>query len=312
MEPRAHHLLIGLFTAIAAIAVLVFALWLGKSTADRDWAYYDIAFDWAVSGLGKGNPVLYTGVEIGNVVELRLAPNDPSQVRVLVRVDENIPIRQNTRANLVLANITGSTSIQFSGGTPDSPILEGKRSDPPVIKAIPSLFDNLMNNGEVLINKADALLSSAAELMSVENADNLAAILQNTRDASEVLLSSKGQIETLLKRMDDAAAQAGEAAVRVSSVSDNANMLLLNQGRDAFNSMQQALADINSVTSRIDSLTAANQGALNDGLQGMGELAPALRELRHTLRSFNRFARRLEEDPAGTIWGTENIKELSQ
>ncbi len=44
----------------------------------------------------------------------------------------------------------------------------------------------------------------------------------------------------------------------------------------------------------------------------MGELAPALRELRNTLNNLNRFIRRLDENPAGTLWGVDTIKELPQ
>ncbi|WP_254774113.1 MlaD family protein [Marinobacter sp. AC-23] len=72
MEPKAHHVIIGLFTLIAVAAALMFALWLAKSSADREWAYYEIVFDHAVSGLAKGNPVLYTGVEVGDVLGLQL------------------------------------------------------------------------------------------------------------------------------------------------------------------------------------------------------------------------------------------------
>ncbi len=35
METRAHHVLIGLFTVLVVGAALMFALWLGKSDADR-------------------------------------------------------------------------------------------------------------------------------------------------------------------------------------------------------------------------------------------------------------------------------------
>ena len=47
MEPRAHHLIIGLFTILAFAAALIFSLWLAKSSADRDWGYYEIVFDHA-------------------------------------------------------------------------------------------------------------------------------------------------------------------------------------------------------------------------------------------------------------------------
>ena len=50
MEPRAHHLIIGLFTILAFAAALIFSLWLAKSSADREWGYYEIVFEQAVRG----------------------------------------------------------------------------------------------------------------------------------------------------------------------------------------------------------------------------------------------------------------------
>src|SRR5680860_143619 len=161
MEPKAHHLIIGLFTLIAVVAALLFALWLAKSSADREWAYYEIVFDHAVGGLAKGNPVLYSGIEVGDVLELKLDQENPGRVHVLVRVEQSVPVRKNTRAGLVLANITGSMSVQFSGGSKDSPVLKGSRDDPALIIAEPSAFNSLLTNGEVLLSKAEKLLTNA-------------------------------------------------------------------------------------------------------------------------------------------------------
>lgn len=43
METRAHHVLIGLFTVLAVGGALLFALWLGKSSMDREYNYYEIS-----------------------------------------------------------------------------------------------------------------------------------------------------------------------------------------------------------------------------------------------------------------------------
>ncbi|MEP2249895.1 MAG: MCE family protein, partial [Marinobacter sp.] len=51
MEPRAHHVLIGLFTLVALASALAFALWLGQAGNDRDYAWYEIIFGRGVSGL---------------------------------------------------------------------------------------------------------------------------------------------------------------------------------------------------------------------------------------------------------------------
>ena len=78
METRAHHVLIGLFTLLVVGAALMFALWLGKSDADRQFEVYDIVFQEAVSGLSKGGTVEFNGIKIGDVSSLRLDPQDPA------------------------------------------------------------------------------------------------------------------------------------------------------------------------------------------------------------------------------------------
>ncbi|WP_417568026.1 MlaD family protein [Marinobacter sp.] len=312
MEPKAHHLIIGLFTILAFAAALVFSLWLAKSSADRDWAYYEIVFDHAVSGLAEGNPVLYSGVQIGDVLEMKLDQENPGQVRVLVRVDQTIPIRKNTKAGLVLANITGSMNVQFIGGSPDQPTLEGDRDNPPVIIAEPSAFNSILANSEQLLAKADQLLTSTNRLLSGDNIENLSAILQNTRDATDALLSRRVQLSAMLDQFDSAGRRAEEAAIKVSQVSDDASELLNKDGRRVLESMDKTLAIIYTTIARIDQLTLANQGAMDSGLQGMGELAPALRELRATLRNLNQFSQRLEKDPTGLLFGSDTMKELSK
>lgn len=312
MEPKAHHVIIGLFTVVAFVAALAFALWLGKSSADREWAYYEIGFSQAVSGLSKGNPVLYNGVHIGDVLDISLDMENPSYVQVLVRVGKEVPIHENTQAGLVLANITGSMSIQFSGGSPDSPIIEGNQKHPPLIMAEPSPFSNLLTNGEELLQKANTLLTNANRIFSPQNTKNLTAILENTREGTNALLSQRDQLAALLEQFSVAAKRAEDAAIKVSEVSTNTNNILQNQGRPVLRAMEQSLNALQSATSRIDRLTQENEGAIDAGLQGMGELAPALRELRSTLHNLNQFTRKLEQDPSGILWGGETIRGVSE
>ncbi|PPK50761.1 MlaD family protein [Marinobacter persicus] len=311
MEPKAHHVVIGFFTLVAVAAALVFALWLEKSQTDTEWAYYRINFDHPVGGLAEGNAVLYSGVNVGTVEDLTLAPENPAHVRVLVRVDQNIPIRANTKAGLVLANITGSMSVQFTGGSPDSPVLNGSRENPPVIEAQPSTLTSLLSNSETLLTKADQLLGSANELLSEDNLENIARILENTRAASESLLQSREDLIALLEQFNAAGARTEDAASRVSGAANHAREVLgklepvIAGLADSVNSLQPTLE-------RLDRLTADNEKALDTGLQGVGELGPALRELRNTLRTLNSFTRRLEQDTRGTLLGEETMKEYRE
>ena len=312
MEPRAHHFLIGLFTIITAAAALIFALWLGKTSNEREWAWYEVAFDYTVGGLAEGNSVLYNGVNIGDVVSMRLLRDSPGEVRVLVRVDETIPMHEDTRASLVLANITGSMSIEFSGGSQNSPLLIGSRENPPIIDAQRSALSGLLDNSQMLMNKADQLLRNANQLFSADNIEQVSAILSNTREASETLVRKSAALDELFANLNQASGNASQAANQIAEVSGTADALLRNEGRSALRSMDRALGNFDAVMQRLNTLTSDNAGALDAGLQGMGELAPALRELRNTLNNLNRFTRRLDENPAGTLWGADTIKELPQ
>jgi phospholipid/cholesterol/gamma-HCH transport system substrate-binding protein len=312
MEPRAHHFLIGLFTIVTATAALMFALWLGENSNERQWAWYEVAFDYTIGGLSEGNPVLYNGVNVGDVMSLRLVRENPGKVRVLVRVDETIPMHEDTRASLVLANITGSMSIEFSGGSQNSPLLVGSRENPPIIDAQRSTLSGLLDNSQMLMNKADQLLRNANLLFSTDNIKQVSAILSNTREASETLVRKSAALDELFANLNQASANAIQAAAQIAEVSGTADALLRNEGRSALRSMDRALGNFDTVMQRLDTLTSDNAGALDAGLQSMGELAPALRELRDALNNVNRFTRRLDENPAGTLWGVDTIKELPQ
>ena len=106
MEPRAHHVLIGMFTVAIVSAMLVFALWLGKSSADKQFNYYEVIFTEAVSGLSQGSAVQYSGIRVGDVTSLTLDPQDPRKVHANIRITGTTPIKEDTRARLTITNIT--------------------------------------------------------------------------------------------------------------------------------------------------------------------------------------------------------------
>ena len=146
METRAHHILIGLFTVLTAAAALLFALWMSYAADQRDYQPYRILFERSVSGLSVGSKVQYNGIEVGDVTELSLNPDDPRQVITLIRVYEDTPIKVDTRAKLAFASITGSMSVQLYGGTPESQrLLAQSSADTPFIKADPSPIATLLD-----------------------------------------------------------------------------------------------------------------------------------------------------------------------
>ncbi|MEZ5566447.1 MAG: hypothetical protein R3F24_13530 [Gammaproteobacteria bacterium] len=57
METKANHVLIGAFTLLVFVLMVLFALWAAKFTSDAAWREYDVVFKEPVSGLSNGSPV---------------------------------------------------------------------------------------------------------------------------------------------------------------------------------------------------------------------------------------------------------------
>ena len=311
METRAHHLVIGLFTVIAVVAALGFALWLGKSATDREVTFYEVGFESPVGGLATGNAVLFSGIRVGDVVDLRLDPDDPRLVRALIRIEADIPVREDTRASLALANVTGSMNIQLRGGSPERPRLQGSRENPPLIRAEPSALGSLLADGETLVGGLNQLLNNANRLLSEENTDRVEQILANLEQLSDDLAARSGELGAVVEIADHLGEEASELLQALARLGASAETLIDGEGRRALESAGQAMGSLESMTGRLEALLGNNEEALNRGMQGLGDLGPTIRELRNTLGNLGRITRRLEENPADFLLGREPIEEFT-
>lgn len=303
MEPRAHHVLIGLFTVLTLGAALLFALWLGKVGADKAFTDYDVIFQEAVSGLSQGSAVQYSGIKVGDVISLGLDPDDPRTVRARIRIVGHTPIKEDTRARLSITGITGLAVIQLHGGSPESPLLEGEDGQPGVIVADRSPLSRLMANGEDLVVNITRLLNRANRLLSRENTDSVSRTLENLEQATAGLAEQRGELSEALQ-------QASAAAREAAALMRSANRLLGDQGGQVLGNAERLMASLERSSRNIEQLLENNRPALDSGLQGLGELGPAIGELRDTLGALRGFSRRLEQDPTGYLLRNDSIKEF--
>jgi phospholipid/cholesterol/gamma-HCH transport system substrate-binding protein len=303
MEPRAHHVLIGLFTVLMLSAALGFALWLSKASSDQELNDYDVIFNEAVSGLSPGSAVQYSGIKVGDVLSLSLDPQDPRKVRAHIRVSANTPIKQDTRARLSITGITGASLIQLHSGTPESPRLESKDGQRAEIIADRSPLSRLMSNGEDLVLSVTRLLNRANQLFSRDNIGRISRTLENIEQTSASVAEQRDELRTALQQMSTASQEA-------ANLMRNANQLLNGQGRDAMNNASRLMASLERSSNTVEQLLSNNRNALDGGMQGVAELGPTIIELRETLSSLRSFARRLEEDPAGYLLRSDTIKEF--
>jgi len=116
METDKRYFIEGLFIIGLSVAAAFFAVWL-VNTGHRDDVTYRINFTESVSGLALGDAVKFRGVEVGTVTAMALDPENPSTVRVDVRLRKDTPVKVDTRASLKLKGITGVVYVELNGGS---------------------------------------------------------------------------------------------------------------------------------------------------------------------------------------------------
>lgn len=302
METRAHHILIGLFTAMAGAGLMLFVMWMSQSVVDSDIKRYDILFREAVSGLSVGSVVQYSGIRVGDVEQLTLDPEDPRQVWARVRVAANTPVKTDTRARLALLNITGASGIELSEGTPQSAFLGGDDSIP-IIEAEPSPLTQLRVSSEELLVNVTTLVESANRLLSEENSAYVTRVLSNL-DTVTTALAEEQQV--LREGLQSLVSAGNDISRLINTVED----LTLRHGDPVLGNAGETLATMQRISLQLEAVVGENRDALNQGMQGIAELDPAMRELRATIFNLNSLVNRLGDDPAGFLLGGDNIREF--
>ena len=166
MKMRSTNLVIGT-TTLAILAAGFFGL-LGvrKYRAVSQESRMRIVFEGgSASGLRRGGSVNFDGVQVGEVLSLRL--DTPRKVVAEVRVDRSAPIRKDTVAGLEFQGLTGIAAISLIGGESSDPPPPSDRDGIPTLTAdlseLHSIRDTLHNVDRILVGNQttikDGLLS---------------------------------------------------------------------------------------------------------------------------------------------------------
>ncbi|RAJ98987.1 MlaD family protein [Aliidiomarina maris] len=304
METKAHHVMVGTFV-LAAVAVLIGAiLWLGHGAADRDMQFYEIVFDDEVSGLTPGSPVEYSGITVGDVQNLRLDENDPRVVRVRIRVNADTPVREDTGARLGLANITGSSLIRLYGGSPDSPRLSSDPNDPAVIRADRSGINRLLANSESLLGDVNSLVQNINNLFSDENTTRVGNTLDNVEQITAMLAEQRDDFDLLVKEMR-------EGLRSFSQLAEQSARLIEQEGTQSLTQVRQTMAAFEQTSRELTDMLRTNAPAIERSVEGLQGVGPVTDELRLTLQTMQRLARKLEQDPQSLFLRRESIEEVN-
>ena len=333
METKANFVLIGAFTLAGLLGILGFFLWFAQVELDRQFDYYDIRFS-SVSGLGNASDVRFSGLPVGQVVDVRLSPNQDGTILVRVEVDAETPVRTDSIATIEAQGVTGVSFVGIGPGSTTAELLEPTEDQPvPEITAGRSTLQSLSEDAPQLLQESLQLVSDVGELLGDENRARINSIIANVETASadfaetldgfsavsetvndfaeqinrfnETLNTLTGDLTGVLQTADATLVSIGELSEQGKGVLTTGAETLIS-ARSAIDQTEsyiatdltQATADLRATTAALQSeLTAlsADARALMATLNTTGETATArLQEAQTTLQATDALIARLD------------------
>jgi phospholipid/cholesterol/gamma-HCH transport system substrate-binding protein len=159
MEIRARYMLIGGFVLAFALGMFGFVYWINNTGGLGQRATYEIRFEQPVAGLTIGSSVLFNGIRVGAITNLRLDPQDPKRLTALIAVDPTTPVRTDTQVDVTYQGLTGAPAISLKGGDASAPALTGQNQQPPVLTAGPDVGQNLTEAARGTLHQIDTILA---------------------------------------------------------------------------------------------------------------------------------------------------------
>jgi phospholipid/cholesterol/gamma-HCH transport system substrate-binding protein len=308
METRSNHVLVGSVVLAMLAALLVFAVWLA-GLSNQSTRCFDIYFAQGVGGLNKGTSVTFAGVPVGQIEKISLLPERPEFVWVRISIQEDTPVLQGTTAQIKGVGFTGVSEIQLDGAVRGAPPLTqiGPQGCP-VIPAATGGLGALLNSAPELIDRIQRLTERLTEMLSDENQNSIADILENIEKTTDVLAARAPDLADAIGDARIAARNAGVAAQRVGVLADSTNRLVNEQGKPAAEDLRKAIASIQRTTDTLDAMVSdARPGIQNFSKNTLPEANRLVRDLRDLSQSLQGVSERLDQGGVGGVLGPQKL-----
>ncbi len=270
METKANYIAIGLFTLAVIVGVFAFVYWFQNIGGSGERAFYRVEFDGSVSGLRVGGSVLFNGIRVGEVSDLKLNPDRPQQVIATISLDKSVPVRADTAIGLEFAGLTGIASLSLKGGSATAPIVAGDKQNPPLLTAPPGATQDVTQAARDTMRRLDDFIAENQKAFhsALENIDKFSAALARNSERIDKIAAG---LQNLTGGSDGNGGQLNQAAVSVRKLSDTA-------------------------TTKLDSLT-------EDAHRTLGIIDNAAKSVGGAAGSLGRAARNFDANPSRIIWG---------
>jgi phospholipid/cholesterol/gamma-HCH transport system substrate-binding protein len=254
-----------------------------------------------VDGLTKGSKVRVGGMDAGQVTRIDVPDSPRSQFRVQMRINEQLHglVRTDSLVTIDTEGVVGETFLSIHPGSPGAVIAQANstlQSKPPIN------ISDLMTNGLVVMNDADASLKQLGEKLNV-SLDGMNVAVSNANDVLVGLKQGRGPAGMLL-RDEKMAAQIRETMTNVQSTTSTLNQTATRvngivgdiQGRQLPQKIDDTMTQVRAASTEADSTIQEVHQSLNQALGPDINGVTAAQNISETLTNVNAATGNMAED----------------
>ena len=271
---------VGAFTIIGIILFIAGILFVGRVDIFGKSQISITGEFTQVNGLKNGNPVRFSGVDIGNVSDIEITPRG---VVVKMKIDEKTPVPIDSSFTLSSDGFLGEKFIQISPGQSNIYLQDGDSIRGDGVDAM----DKAMQSAQKLMEGTEKMLQSINNIIGDPATQNaLKYSLQSTATVADNAVA-------ITQNMANVTAQLNQAAQQ------------FNPDGNAGNDMRAVLTNLKQTTERIDNMARSMESTVTD--------SKAQENIKETLHNTAQISARINKLMGGKAYQTDtngNIVEV--
>ncbi|QIA08103.1 MlaD family protein [Draconibacterium halophilum] len=268
---------------VFSIAILIWGLsFLKGNDIFNQNDYYHVYYN-RVDGLVKSNEVTLNGFQIGQVTEVKFAPDNSGRLIVTFAVNSSFKIPVESTARIISSDIMGTRSIEIVYSGEDEMYqsndtiqgsIEAGLKDQVSMQVLP-----LKNKAEELLSTVDSAITVLTVIFNEDARENLstsfekinqtvANIEATTADLQEIMESEKGNVRSIVSNIEELTAtfknNAAEFEATLKNLNSFSDTLANVSVTPILNNLADASAKIENVLEKLNSEDNSAGLLLND------------------------------------------------
>lgn len=213
-----------------------------------------------VNGVQNAAAVMIRGVKIGKVSEIRVSPDDPTSVEVVLSIPRSYRLPVDSEAKIFSTSIMGSKAIEIVLGSSSEILESGSNINSGYTKDLMAVADSELDYYKdkitTLVENFNATLKSLNSLVDNNNksiTEALAHLNSITAGLDGAIGKDKQQLADIVASIDKFTKALSENSAHIDSIMTNVDSVTSALAeKNAGKSLGESLAELNSVLAKIN------------------------------------------------------------